>query len=122
MQCQDASTELALVSYEMGAAVYGTWVVSDVRLRLPGDACWFIYNRKTAVHFLVYFMWVHLVYSLLCRNGCDCQHVYWLCCYVATLLLKQLFVSEARAVPQLITLLRWGSCRAEKHTSWIALL
>ena len=68
MQCQDASTELALVS-EMVAAVYGTWVVADVRLRLPGDACWFIYNRKTAVHFLVYFMWVHLVYNWCASPG-----------------------------------------------------
>ncbi|EIE27007.1 alpha/beta-hydrolase [Coccomyxa subellipsoidea C-169] len=55
--------QFALWTLQLGIAIYGTWVVADVRLRLPGDACWFIYNRKTAVHFLVYFMWVHLVYN-----------------------------------------------------------
>lgn len=43
--------------------MYGTWVVADVHLNGSPDACWFRYNRETAVHYLVYFMWGHQFYN-----------------------------------------------------------
>ncbi|CAL8469008.1 g8549 [Coccomyxa elongata] len=55
--------QLTLWIVQLGIAMYGTWVVADVHLYGPRDACWFRYNRKTGVHFLVYFMWVHQVYN-----------------------------------------------------------
>lgn len=68
------------------SAVYGTWVVADVHLYGPADACWFRYNRKTGVHYLVYFMWAHQVFN-------------W-CATVPLLLLLLLVTSQTKQLVQ----------------------
>ncbi|BDA42995.1 probable Sn1-specific diacylglycerol lipase alpha [Coccomyxa sp. Obi] len=57
------NVQLTLWILQLGIAIYGTWVVADVHLNGPSDACWFIYHRKTGVHYLVYFMWAHQVFN-----------------------------------------------------------